>query len=219
MKKKKKNPKYIGALLALILCSFVGYGQRIEKDIFDDLIFKEGQYKAKLEKDIFDAFIFTDSNNNKIEFSNAYLAKKIGDKYNDYDVKSLFFQDLVLDYRHISGYEASYKIDILGTLTITDNQGKTIKSKEDIFGNRKIETTNKKISSSIQKNLSGDLEYSSGKQWAKLKKNIGGTYSYTDSNKTTIEMQPVVWEQFMNRYKSEYTIFNFLLEDFLLNKY
>ncbi|MGG5505945.1 MULTISPECIES: hypothetical protein [unclassified Myroides] len=215
---KKNNPWKIGMCLLLLFCTFVGYGQRIQKDIFNDLIFKEGQYEAKLKKDIFDHLLFTDSNDNKIEFNKAYLEQNIGNMYQDYDVKSLFFQDLVLDYRHISGYEASYKVDILGTLTITDNQGKTVKSKVDIFGNLKIDTTDKRHSSSIGKNLAGDLEYSSGRQWANLKKNYSNSYIYTDSNKTKIEIPEVIWERFMDRYKSEYAIFEFLLVEFLLNR-
>lgn len=58
----------------------------------------------------------------------------------------------MLDYRHISGYEATYEVDILGKLTIKDNQGKKVTAKEDIFGNLKIETEDKQVKSSIQKN-------------------------------------------------------------------
>ena len=202
----------------LILSSFIGYGQRIQQDIFDDLIFKDTKYEAKLHLDIFDSYIFTDSNANKIEFNQTYLENRIGDRYTEYNVMSLFFQDLILDYRHISGYEATYTVDIFGELSIVDNQGKAVKVKKDIFGNLQVETTHKAIQSNMSQNLAGDLVYRKGKETAELKQNLNQNRIYTDSNKTRIEFPSSVWEQMLRRHQTEFGVFSFLIHEFLLIK-
>lgn len=202
----------------LFLGSLVTYGQRIQKDIFDDLIFKSDHYEAKLKKNVFDDLTFTDSNKNKIEFNKAYLEKKMGVNYNEADTKSMFFQDLVLDYMQITGYEASYAVDIFGTLTIKDNQGKTITAKEDIFGNIQIDKKAKKIESKIQREFNGDLVYQAEGQSATVKQNFEGDRVYTDSNETRVEVKKRVWKHLEKRYQTEYGVFIHLLEEFLLIK-
>lgn len=202
----------------LLFCSWITYGQRIQKNIFDDLVFTSDQYEAKLKKNVMDDLTFTDSNDNVIEFNKAYLEKKMGALYNEYDIKSMFFKDLVLDYMHISGYKASYKMDILGNITISDNQGKTTTVKEDIFGNLQIEKKNKEIETSIAKKLNGDLVYTAKQQEATLTQNAAGDRIYTDSNKTQIQLKMSVWEQLEKRYQTEYGVFIHLIEEFLLKR-
>jgi len=207
-----------GTVSLLFFCSLFTYGQRIQKDVFDDLVFTSDRYEAKLKKNIFDDLTFTDSNKNTIEFNKAYLEKKMGVNYKETDTKSMFFQDLVLDYMQIRGYEASYKVDIFGTLTITDNQGKSITSKEDSLGNIRIEKKASDIESKIQKEYNGDLVYQSKRQSATVKQNFEGDRVYTDSNETSIELKKGIWEQLEKRYQTENGVFIHLLEEFLLLK-
>lgn len=203
---------------AVVLCTCMSYGQRIQQDIFNDLVYKSDQYEAKLKKNIFDDLTFSDSNNNKITFNKAYLEKKMGPNYNEVEVKSMFFQDLVQDYMQISGYEAAYKVDILDTMTMTDNQGKKQTAKEDIFGLMQIKSESPNKIANIQTDFSGDLVYkASNNQSASLKKDSWGNRTYTDSNKTKIEMPEAVWQRLSKRYQSENHAFIFLIEQFLVS--
>lgn len=92
MKEKTKTWIKEGVLFVFIFCSFMTYGQRIEQDIFDDLVYKTNQYEAKLTKTIFDDLLFTDSNKNKIEFNEAYLEYRMGERYNELDFRAMFFR-------------------------------------------------------------------------------------------------------------------------------
>jgi len=202
--------------IVLTLSSVISYGQRIQQDIFNDLVYKSDHYQAKLKKNIFDDLTFSDSNNNLLTFNKAYLEKKMGPNYNDVEIKSMFFQDLVLDYMQISGYEAAYKVDILDTMTITDNQGKKLTAKEDIFGLMQIKSESPNKIANIRTDFSGDLEYkASNNQSASLKKDSWGNRIYTDSNKTKIEMSEAVWQRLCKRYQTENHAFIFLVEHFL----
>lgn len=215
---KKKNLGWTRWILStiIVLCSFVSYGQRIQQDIFDDLVYKADHYNAKLKKNIFDDLTFTDSNNNSLTFNKAYLEKKMGPNYNEVDVKSMFFQDLVMDYMQISGYEATYAIDILGKLMITDNQGKKLTAQEDIFGALQIKSETKKNNWDIKTTLSGDFEYKGANQSATLTKNTAGNRVYIDSNKTKIELPIGVWKSLVKKHKTEYHAFAFIIEQFLM---
>jgi len=203
-------------IFSVFICSFSTYAQRIQQDIFDDLIYQSDHYTAKLKKNIFDDLTFSDSNSNKIDFNKAYLNKKFGNMLNQAEVKSMFFQDLIMDYMHIKGYEASYKVDFLDRLTITDNQGKEVVMKEDIFGNLQIEGQTKAGKTSITTSLSGDLTFRSTNATASLTKKLNGTRLYTDSNKTRIELEPVIWSQLVKRFKTEQEAFAYLLQVFFI---
>ena len=216
MKNKINHCFSFGWSIAFILCSFVTYGQRIQQDIFNDLVYKADQYNAKLKKNIFDDLTFTDSNHNTLKFNKAYLEKKMGPNYNELDVKSMFFQDLILDYMQISGYEATYGIDILGKLTIEDNRGKKITAKEDIFGILQVKNEGEQKSWDIKTNSSGDLTFKTGNQSATLTKNLSGSRVYTDSNNTKIEVPVLVWERLVKKNQTEYGAFIQLIEQFLL---
>lgn len=202
--------------IAFIFGSSVSHGQRIQQDIFRDLSYKSDQYQAKLKKNIFGDLIFSDSNKNEITFNKAYLEKKMGPNYNDADTKSMFFQDLVMDYMQITGYEAAYKIDILGKLTITDNQGKKLTAKEDIFGQMHIKAENAAKSFDITTTSSGDLEYIPANQFAFLTQDSSGNKTYTDSYETKIVMAKNVWQRFLKKHQSENYAFIFLIEQFLV---
>jgi len=216
MKNKINHCFSFGLSIAFILCSFVTYGQRIQQDIFNDLVYKTDHYHAKLKKNIFDDLTFTDSNTNTLKFNKAYLEKKMGPNYNELDVKSMFFQDLILDYMQISGYEATYGIDILGKLTIEDNRGKKLTAKEDIFGILQVKNEGEQKSWDIKTNSSGDLTFKAGNQSATLTKNLTGSRVYTDSNNTKIEVPVVVWERLVKKSQTEYGAFIQFIEQFLL---
>lgn len=216
MKNKINHCFSFGWSIAFILCSFVTYGQRIQQDIFNDLVYKADQYNAKLKKNIFDDLTFTDSNHNNLKFNKAYLEKKMGPNYNELDVKSMFFQDLILDYMQISGYEATYGIDILGKLTIEDNRGKKITAKEDIFGILQVKNEGEQKSWDIQTDFSGDMTFKGSNKSATLTKNLSGSRVYTDSNNTKIEVPVLVWERLVKKNQTEYGAFIQLIEQFLL---
>ncbi|WP_353118852.1 hypothetical protein [Myroides odoratus] len=216
MKNKINHCFSFGWSIAFILCSFATYGQRIQQDIFNDLVYKADQYNAKLKKNIFDDLTFTDSNHNSLKFNKAYLEKKMGPNYNELDVKSMFFQDLILDYMQISGYEATYGIDILGKLTIEDNRGKKITAKEDIFGILQVKNEGEQKSWDIQTDFSGDMTFKGSNQSAILTKNLSGSRVYTDSNNTKIEVPVLVWERLVKKNQTEYGAFIQLIEQFLL---
>ncbi|WP_410880137.1 hypothetical protein [Myroides sp. DW712] len=216
MKKVNLWRKTILAMV-FILCTSMSYGQRIQQDVFNNLVYQSDHYQAKLKKNIFDDLTFSDSNNNIITFNKAYLEKKMGVNYNEADTKSMFFQDLVLDYMQIRGYEASYKVDIFGTLTLTDNQGKTLTAKEDIFGHRQIKHEHGKKSFDIQTTSTGELSYKATNQSATLAKDSDGTRTYTDSNDTKIVMTKSLWERLIKKHQTESNLFIFLIEQFLLS--
>lgn len=216
MKNKINHCFSFGWSIAFILCSFATYGQRIQQDIFNDLVYKADQYNAKLKRNIFDDLTFTDSNHNTLKFNKAYLEKKMGPNYNELDVKSMFFQDLILDYMQISGYEATYGIDILGKLTIEDNRGKKITAKEDIFGILQVKNEGEQKSWDIKTNSSGDLTFKAGNQSATLTKDLTRSRVYTDSNNTKIEVPVLVWERLVKKNQTEYGAFIQLIEQFLL---
>lgn len=201
--------------LVFVLSCLMSYGQRIQLDVFNDLVYQSNQYHAKLKKNVFDDLTFTDSNNNVLLFNKVYLEKKMGANYNDADTKSMFFQDLVSDYMQISGYEASYTVDLFGTLTITDNQGKKLTAKEDIFGSWQMEKVKDKKSVDIQTTQAGELTYTTTNQSATLGKDSSGTRTYTDSNSTKIVMTKSVWERLVKKYQTETHVFMFLIEQFL----
>lgn len=216
MKKKINHWYSLGMSIAFILCSIVTYGQRIKQDIFNDLVYEAGRYSAKLKKNIFDDLTFTDSNHNTLKFNKAYLQKKMGPNYNELDVKSMFFQDLILDYMQISGYEATYGIDILGKLTIEDNRGKKLTAKEDIFGILQVKNESEQKSWDIRTDFSGDMTFKGRNESATLTKNLTGDRVYTDSNSTKIEVSALVWERLVKKNQTEYGAFIQLIEQFLL---
>lgn len=216
MKNKINRGYSLGVGIVFFLCSFVTYGQRIQQDIFTDLVYQSDQYQAKLKKNIFDDLTFTDSNHNTLKFNKAYLEKKMGLNYNEVDTKSMFFQDLVIDYRQITGYEASYNVDIFGELIITDNQGKKLTAKQDIFGNVQIKQESNQKLVDIQTTSSGDFVYKSTNQFASLTKDSSENRIYTDSNETKITMTKNGWQHFLKKYQSENQAFIFLIEQFLV---
>ncbi|QQU05196.1 hypothetical protein [Myroides odoratus] len=216
MKKKINHWYSLGMSIAFILCSFVTYGQRIKQDVFNDLVYEAGRYNAKLKKNVFDDLTFTDSNHNTLKFNKAYLQKKMGANYNELDVKSMFFQDLILDYMQISGYEATYGIDILGKLTIEDNRGKKLTAKEDVFGILQVKNEGEQKSWDIQTDFSGDMTFKGRNESATLTKNFTGNRVYTDSNSTKIEVSALVWERLVKKNQTEQGAFIQLIEQFLL---
>ncbi|WP_158963627.1 hypothetical protein [Myroides fluvii] len=202
----------------VLLFSLATYGQRIQQDIFDDLVYKSDHYNAKLKKNIFDDLTFTDSNQNTLKFNKAYLEKKMGLNYNEVDMKSMFFQDLIFDYMQINNYEATYAVDLFGTITIEDNQGKKLVLKENGFGNFQVSKEWDKKRWNIQTTSAGDLEYLGNQQTATLIKNKEGHRIYTDSYKTKIVIEQLIWERLLKKHGSEYHVFIKFLEDYLLVK-
>lgn len=207
----------IGFILLFLFNFSTGYSQRIQHDILGDLTYSTEQYTAKLKQNKVEDLTFTDSNANKIEFTNAYLEKKLGTVYTDIEVKSMFFQDLILDYTHIHGYEASYNVDVLGELILTDNQGKKVVL-EAYAANSQLEASTSEIAAGISNKPSGDWEYRSTKEQATLTTNLNGNRSYTDSNKTKIEIEKSTWEQLVKKHQTERAVFLSLVTTFLFLK-
>ncbi|WP_413512422.1 hypothetical protein [Myroides odoratus] len=216
MSKKSIIELKIVFVLLFSLSLSTSYSQRIQQDIWSDLTYNTEQYTAKLKQNSFDDLTFTDSNANKIEFNTAYLEKKLGGAYKDTEVKSMFFKDLILDYMHIQGYEASYTVDVLGVLTLADNQGKKVVLEAHIANS--LRDDEPRLAANVTVNEAGNWVYQSTDQQAELTKSLNGNRRYTDSNKTILEFERATWEQIVKKHKSERALFLYLLKELLLLK-
>lgn len=204
-------------LLLLIVLNHQVEAQRIEYDIFNNLEYesKEKDYSAYLKKDVFDNIIFSDSNGNELTFHEDYLEQEyenlVGDKEQEMD----FFRYLIYRYRFESGYKASFDINISNEVIIEDNRNNRIEFGTDIFGYPTYEEKRNETEISIKRNVSGSLEYKSGKEQAFLKKDIFGKWNYSDSSGNEFEFGKPAWRMLKKTYVSEENILLFLLKNFL----
>ncbi len=191
----------------------------IDTDIFGDLRYRSSDpdYTASLKKDIFDNLTFTDSRRNKIVFEEDYLKEKYPAVLTDTEAKIDFFRGIVNRHHLDKGYEATFSVDIFGTIEMKDNLGNTTKEKTDIFGNKSYEETGSGKSSSIRRGLNGTLEYRSGGTTASLEKSTFGRdkWVYEDSTGNRFEFSNWTWTEMVNRFGNDEQIFIFLIDEFL----
>lgn len=194
-------------------------GEKVElgTDIFDNLKYesRDRGYTASLEKDIFDNLVFTDNRDNKLTFEKEYLNRYHKTLLKDKTATEYFFLDLTDKYISDTGYKATYEIDILGNVVITDNRGHKTEIGKDFSGNPVYLKKKGNINSDIRRDASGNLVYTSGKEQAFLKKDYLNQWSYSDSKGTTVSFSDKAWDKLMHRYKTEEDVCFYLIYKFL----
>ncbi|MDM1047645.1 hypothetical protein [Sphingobacterium hotanense] len=180
--------------------SFAQHG-RYETDIFGTLLFKSNKdsYSASLEKNVFGDLVFSDSRKNHEKFENKYLGRFMPGILNSKDAQQKFFQELIWQNRNSEGYESFYSIDIFGTIITKDNRGNERESGTDIFGHEFVRDKSKGSTSSIKRNIHGDLEYTEDGNQATLRKDIFDKWSYSDSFGNRVEFSSRTWNRILNR--------------------
>ncbi len=204
-------------LLLLTFFSLHIQAQRVKYDIFNNLEYasEEKDYSAYLKKDIFDNLIFSDSNGNELTFNEDYLKQEYENLLGNNEHKINFFRHLIYRYRFENNYEASFDVNILDKVIIEDNRNNRIEFGTDIFGHPTYEEKRNIIENSIKRDVSGNLEYKSGKEQAFLKKDVFGKWYYRDSSGNEFEFGKPAWRMLKKNYRSEENILLFLLNNFL----
>lgn len=195
--------------------SFAQHG-RYETDIFGTLLFKSNKdsYSASLEKNVFGDLVFSDSRKNHEKFENKYLGRFMPGILNSKDAQQKFFQELIWQNRNSEGYESFYSIDIFGTIITKDNRGNERESGTDIFGHEFVRDKSKGSTSSIKRNIHGDLEYTEDGNQATLRKDIFDKWSYSDSFGNRVEFSSRTWNRILNRLGSEKEILWYFVDQF-----
>lgn len=202
--------------LILLMVSFQAFAQRVDKDIFGDLVYKSGdRYTATLKKDIFDSLIFTDSNGNELTFEKKYLDSELPDLVGKEKARVDFFRHLISKYSRDQKYKAKYKIDIFDKIVIEDNRNNKTEIGTDIFGNPTYEEKRNGQDRSVTRSLSGDLEYKSGTTRASLGKDVFGKWCYKDSDGNKLEFSDNAWHRLIRRHRDEDGVFRFLIREML----
>lgn len=204
--------------VAFMLISISAFAQRIEFDIFDNLVFKSdnSRYEAYLKKNIFDDLIFTDNNENEVTYKNKYLTFEYPGVLEREENKIGFFRQLIHQYRKERNYKATFSVNIMDKIVIEDNRNNKIEMGTDIFGNPTYEELIDGVKMSVKKSLNGNWEYRSGKNQATLGKDIFDKWTYKDNSGNKFEFSENSWRKLQRRYGSEEDIFYFLLDEFLL---
>ena len=209
-----KKSLFLAALL--VMSSLLGFTQAIERDVFNDLKFESPRsgYKAYLKQNVFDDLTFSDSKDNRIEFSKKYLDLEYGPSLNTVD----FFRDLIRTYKSYSSYKATYSVDIFGKVKIEDNRNGKVEYGTDIFGNPTYEESINGNKLSFGKDLSGALTFSYNGNTATLKENIFKKWVYEDSKGNRLELSSETFNVLAGRYGSTDNAFQYLINEFLLNR-
>ncbi|MDN4753727.1 hypothetical protein QYZ87_04165 [Porphyromonadaceae bacterium W3.11] len=217
---KKVIIKYTWLPLLLILCStsVEGLAQSIDVDIFGNLIYESigREYTAKLEKNIFDDLIFSDNKGNEIILKKKYIKKKYGNIFDNQESKISLFRRMIKFHRGESDYRATYDIDIFDTMIIEDNRGRKVEMGRDIFGNETYDEVFNGKNYSMRRNLNGDLVYIVGDEEATLRKDIFDHWIYEDSLGNEFQFSKRTWARLIDRFGSEENIFDYLVYEFLL---
>lgn len=204
------------------MMTLVTYSQRqdIRVDIFDnlELTSADGRYKAKLEKNIFDDLIFKDNKNNSVKLEKKYLDKEYPGIRSSHKMKSELLRSLVHDNRRRSSYDATYSIDIFDKLIIKDNQGYYLEQGKDIFGNEMIEEVVRGEKSKMTRNFRGGLEYTQGTNKASLEKDVFDFWIYKDSYGNEVRYGKKAWERNLIKFKGEEAFFWFLIDMYFMPK-
>lgn len=208
--------KWISFFLVLLI-NFQLYGQKIETDVFDNLVYtsENEDYKATFKKDIFDNLIFEDNRKNKITLEKEYLDVYYPDIFREDKIKIELFYNLLNDYSHENEYSATYSIDIFDKIIIKDNRKNKIEIGEDIFGNRTYEENFNGLKSSIERDVHGNLVFKSKSEKATLEQDIFKKWIYKDSQGNTFEFGKNTWEILKYKYGNEEGVFLYLINEFL----
>ncbi|GAB2552225.1 hypothetical protein [Rufibacter soli] len=204
-------------ILLLLALSLHLQAQRIQFDIFGDLQYasQDQRYTATLKKDIFGALIFSDNSNNTVTFNKEYLDLKFKGLLQDEEAKRDFFKSLIGENKVKKGYQASHVVDIFGNVVFQDNRNNKIEIGKDIFGNSTYEEKRSGVHISMKKDAFGNLEYTTNKEKAYLKKDIFNKWNYTDSSGNKFEFGAKAWARLTYLYSTEEDIFFYLINEFL----
>ncbi len=206
-------------LLMVLWCSlsvvFAQHG-RVETDIFGNLdyISKDGKYTATLEKNIFDDLTFTDSKNNEVVYEKKYLDRTYPGIRQNKKMKTDIFYELLRQNRKSEGYRAKYQIDIFNKLIIEDNRGYKLEEGKDIFGHDSFEEEINGEKISVKRNIHGDLEFTSGKDKASLKKDIFDKWIYEDSIGNRFQFGERTWTRLIRKFRTDENIFRILIDQY-----
>lgn len=201
-----------------ILLIFQGFSQKIETDIFGNLVYKSKyrEYVAYLKEKAFDNLIFTDCNDNEIILNKKYIALEYPQIIKNEEEKIIFFKDLINKFKLHEGYEATYDADIFGHITITEKDNKKIEIRRDFFDSRRAIIDKRKTPKTIYRNFFGELEYKKNRLKANLDQNVFDNWIYKDSHNNKLEFSEKAWCSLKQKFGSDEKVFLFLIENFLL---
>lgn len=190
--------------------------QRMETDIFGNLkyISQQGDYKAKLEKNIFDDLIFSDSKDNKISYDKKYLNQMFPGIHGSKAQQTQLMWSLLREKGRNSNYVAKHEIDIFDKVIITDNRGYKLEQGKDIFGHVNIKEEFNGVKSTIKRNVHGYLEAKIANDKASLKKSVFDKWIYEDDLGNKLEFAPRTWERLIAFYKTDSGVFKYLLDEY-----
>ncbi|MBD1420374.1 hypothetical protein [Sphingobacterium chuzhouense] len=202
--------------VALVLSFSVLFAQRgaIETDIFGALQYTsaDGDYRASLEKNIFDDLIFKDSRNNKHQYEKKYLDKAEPGLSGNKDAQVRLLWRLVRENSRRTDYSATFKVDIFDKTIIEDNKGYKLEKGKDIFGNINVEERVNGSQAQLKRNLRGGLEYTRDKHKASFDKDIFDKWIYKDSFGNEIQFGQATWQRILDQYGTDEEFFWELLD-------
>lgn len=203
-------------LLGFIISFLSVSAQGLETDIFGSLIYvsQDRNYKAKLEKNIFDDLIFSDNKDNKISYDKKYLEQMFPGIHGSKAKQTQLMWSLLRENGQNSKYVAKHKIDIFDKVIIEDNRGYKLEQGKDIFGHENIREEFNGVKSSIKRNVHGYLEAKVGKDSASLKKNVFNKWIYEDSLGNKFEFASRTWDRLIEFYGSDNAVLKYLLEEY-----
>lgn len=203
-------------ILALVLSFSVLFAQRgaIETDIFGALQYTsaDGGYRASLEKNIFDDLLFKDSRNNKLQYEKKYLDKAEPGLRGNKDAQVRLLRRLVRENSRRTDYSATFKVDIFDKTIIEDNKGYKLEKGKDIFGNINVEERVNGSQAQLKRNLRGGLEYTRDKHKASFGKDIFDKWIYKDSFGNEIQFGKATWQRILDQYGTDEEFFWELLD-------
>ncbi|MFA1772505.1 hypothetical protein ACD591_14485 [Rufibacter glacialis] len=168
-----------------------------------------------MKKDIFSNLIFSDNHNNELTFTKKYLDLKHHDLLAEEESQIDFFRNVIRKYKSDIGYKAKFEVDIFEKVVMEDNRNNKVEIGTDIFGNTTYEEKRNTERLSMKRDLSGNLEFRSGKEQAFLKRDIFNRWSYSDSSGNKFEFSDKTWKRLTQEHVTEEDILYFLVNRFL----
>ncbi len=179
--------------------------------------------KRKLEKNIFNDLIFSDSNNNKITYKSDFIKKVLKISANDTEFKQSLFSSLTYFLNDKKNYQETFDVNIFDQVIISSNTGDKIQidldmvSDEDrflwtnkykIINNQSVDTPK----FNIKRDAFGNLSFKDYNTWARIVINNYGEAEYQDSYKNTVRFNSRAWKKAVRNAGGDDVFFEYLLE-------
>ena len=209
---------------SLIGACYAQNGINIETDIFGSITATTKGVKSKLEKNIFDDLVFTDSNNNQITYKEDFIKKVLQVSPSNKNLQRDIFYRLVLYLRDKQNFREVYEVDFFDRVKISNSQGDNITIDLDMVTNQDrsfwrkkyaTQTAEAPLHGQIRQDALGNLTYRYHNSWAKLSKDTQDGWEYEDSNKNRVHYNSRARKQLTSVHQGEQNFFTELIVLFL----